>query len=463
MREKKRLDCDCCRGCHILGVGFVKRLLSLLAAVSFLASGAIAQDAEEDTLDTVIRLTGRVDPYLQAIYQDHRDVALYVYQQSSRQKSPEQRKTIAAVIATYGTPALTRAGDSAIIAVMNETAALAEIVADKYPEGCEYFFTGNMPDWYSIVEVRNGRMDDRRAKANAYHDGKLRSPVPLMSDDAAYALMTQYLGITSEDLRKALAAPNGVSDEDMCSIAKKLYNVGAVPTNLQGDWGRTLLSLGPVPERQRPAAAAKAASGAAAQQAQADGFEQEMRILAGINPFVHAIFMDHEDEARQLFASRDKVDPRQQTAAIVAKYGNAALARASDAAAIDVQMKMAALVEAVARYYPQGCKDLVAMQSPKAQAIPQVKERVWQYLESKRLAYEDGKARAPQTVRLTAEDIVQIATQRLGVTLEEMRKVSNPAQLSDEEACSITMKLNRIDLIPEAQRGMWARAAMGGS
>ncbi len=157
----------------------MKRLLSLVAAMALLGSGAIAQGAKEDPVDMVIRLTGRTDPYLQAIYRDHRDIVLEVYAELSRQLWVEQKKTLATVIDRYGTPALSRAGDSAVIAVMDKTAALTDIVAAKYPEGCEYFFTGNMPDWYSVVEVRNGRMDDRRAKTYAYEDGKFRAPVAL--------------------------------------------------------------------------------------------------------------------------------------------------------------------------------------------------------------------------------------------------------------------------------------------
>ena len=446
----------------------MKKLLSLLAAITVFASGAIAQDAKEDPLDTVIRLTGRIDPFLQAIYRDHGDVALKVYAEASHQKWVEQRKTLAAVIATYGTPALSRAGDSAVIAIMNKTAALADIVAAKYPEGCEYFFTGNMPDWYSVVEVRNGRMDDLRAKTYAYEDGKFRAPIALMSGKERYHVMKRYLGMTGGEIHKALKAPAGVSDQDMCSIAKKLYNVSALPKELQGDWGRALLSLGPSPEKQKPAAGAKPASAAAAQETKAGSFEKEMKVLAGINPFVHAVFMDHEDETRQLFAqaqaSGGKIDPRAQAAAMVAKYGNPALSRANDAIAIDVLKKTAALNEALARYYPQGCKDLMSMRvSQAAQAIPQIKESYWQVMEAKRLAYEDGKSRPPAAVKLTAQDISQMITQHLRVTAAEVQKLTNLAELSDEEACSITMRLNAIDPVPEAQRGIWARTAMSWS
>ncbi|MBB3308728.1 hypothetical protein FHT78_000457 [Rhizobium sp. BK196] len=446
----------------------MKRLFSLLAAMALLGSGAIAQDAEEDPVDMVIRLTGRTDPYLQAIYRDHRDIVLKVYAEAGRQKWVEQKKTLATVIATYGTPVLSRAGDSAVIAIMEKTAALADIVAAKYPEGCEYFFTGNMPDWYSVVEVRNGRMDDLRAKAYAYEDGKFRAPVALMSSDAQHHLMTHFLGMTPEEVRKARAAPNGVSDDEMCSIAKKLYNLGALPKEMHGYWGRALLSLGPSPEKQKPAAAAKAAPGAVAQETKAGSFEKEMQGLAGINPFVHAVFMDHEDEARQLFvetqASGGKIDPRVQADAMVAKYGNPALSRASDAIAIDVLKKAGELNEALARYYPQGCKGFVTMRvSQSAQAIPQVKERYFRYLEAKRLAYEDGKTRPPAAVQLTAQDIAQMITQRLGVSVDELNKLTKLSELSDEEACSITMRLNAIDPVPEAQRGIWARAAMSWS
>lgn len=443
----------------------MKRLLLLLAGVALFASGALAQDAERDPLDRAVELTGRTEPYLQAIYQDHMDVARQVFAEAPYKKWAVQKKTLAAVIATYGTPALSRGGDGAVIAVMNKTAALAEIVAEKYPEGCEYFFTGNMPDWYSVVEVRNGRMADLRAKAYGYQDGKFRAPVALMSSDAQHHLMTHYLGMTPEEVRKAEAAPNGVSDDEMCSIAKKLYNVGALPKELQGDWGRALLSLGPSPEKQKPAADAKPAPGSAAQETKAGSFETEMQVLAGINPFVHAVFMDHEDETRRLFAmaeaSGGKIDPRVQAAEMVAKYGNPALSRASDAIAIDVLKKARELNEALARYYPQGCRDLVAMRvSQGAQTIPQVKERYFQYLKAKRLAYEDGKTRPPAAVKLTAQEILQMITQHLGVTAEETRKLTNLAELSDEEACSITMRLNAIDPVPEAQRGIWARTTM---
>ncbi|QWW66195.1 hypothetical protein [Rhizobium sp. WYJ-E13] len=308
-------------------------------------------------------------------------------------------------------------------------------------------------------------MDDLQAKTYAYEDGKFRAPVALMSGKEVYRIMTRYLGMTGSEIDKVMEAPAGVSDQDMCSIAKKLYNVRALPKELQGDWGRALLSLGPSPEKQKPAADAKPAPDSAAQETKVGSFEKEMQVLAGINPFVHAVFMDHEDETRQLFAKAEasggKIDPRVQAAEMVAKYGSPALSRASDAIAIDVLKKMGELNEAVARYYPQGCKDLVAMRvSQGAQAIPQVKESYWQYLEAKRLAYEDGKARQPATVTFTAQDIAQMITQRLGVTVDELNKLTRLAELSDGEACSITMRLNAIDHVPEAQRGIWARTAM---
>lgn len=443
----------------------MKKILSaLLVAITVFASGAFAQAAEKDPLEGVVRFLGRINPLLQAIYQDHMDVARKVYGEGWAD-AYEERKILARVIATYGSPAFARAGDSTVISAMNKTAALVEIVAEKYPEGCEYFFTGNMPDWYSIPEVRNGRMADLRAKAYAYQDGKFRADRGMMTFDKQYVIMTQYLGMTADEVFKSNTAPIDVSDEDMCALAKKLNNVGALPKELQGDWGRAWLGNGPSLQKRKPAAGVKAASGAVEQKAKPDPFEKEMQVLAGINPFVHAVFMDHEDEARQLFAKAEasggKIDPRVQAAAMVAKYGNPALSRASDAVAIDVLKKTGELNEALARYYPQGCKDFVTMRiSQGAQTIPQVKERYWRYLEAKRLAYEDGKTREPATVKLTAQDIAQMITQRLGVTVDELNKLTKLAELSDEEACSITMRLNTIDPVPEAQRGIWARTAM---
>ncbi|GAA3106910.1 hypothetical protein GCM10010520_59520 [Rhizobium viscosum] len=435
-----------------------------MAAMALVASGAFAKDAEKDPLEGVVRFMGRINPLLQAIYQDHMDVARKVYGEGWADVY-EERKILARVIATYGSPALARAGDSTVISAMNKTAALAEIVAEKYPEGCEYFFTGNMPNWALVPEVRDGRMADLRAKAYAYQDGKFRADREVMTFDKQYVIMTQYLGMTADEAFKSNTAPIDVSDEDMCALAKKLNNVGALPKELQGDWARAWLGNGPSLQKRKPAANAKPASGAAAQETKAGAFEREMKVLAGINPFVHAVFMDHQDETRQMFAEAEasggKIDPRVQAAAMVAKYGNPALSRASDAVAIDVLKKVGELNEALARYYPQGCKDLVSMRmSQSAQAIPQVRERYWQYLEAKRLAYEDGKVREPVTVTLTAQDIAQMITQRLGVTLDELNKLTKLAELSDEEACSITMRLNTIDPVPEAQRGSWARATM---
>jgi hypothetical protein len=380
----------------------------------------------------------------------------------------EERNILAQVIATYGAPALARAGDSAVISAMNKTAALVEIVAEKYPEGCEYFFTGNMPNWALVPEVRDGRMDELRAKAYAYQDGKFRADREMMTFEKRYVIMTQYLGMTADEVFKANTAPIDVSDQDMCALAKKLNNVGALPKELQGDWGRAWLGSGPSLQKRKPAAAAKPAPGAVAQETKAGPFEKEMQVLAGINPFVHAVFMDHEAETRQLFAKAEasggKIDPRAQAAAMVAKYGSPALSRASDAIAIDVLKKTGELNEALARYYPQGCKDFVTMRmSRSAQAIPQVKERYFRYLEAKRLAYEDGKTRPPAAVQLTAQDIAQMITQRLGVSVDELNKLTKLSELSDEEACSITMRLNAIDPVPEAQRGIWARAAMSWS
>ncbi|MBY3421911.1 hypothetical protein HFN86_17105 [Rhizobium laguerreae] len=67
-----------------------------------------------------------------------------------------------------------------------------------------------------------------------------------------------------------------------------------------------------------------------------------MNEVASTNPFAHAIFADHMDEAKEINA---KVQAGDEEAALktaydmVRKYGNAALSGASDASAIEVLKK----------------------------------------------------------------------------------------------------------------------------
>ena len=207
-----------------------------------------------------------------------------------------------------------------------------------------------------------------------------------------------------------------------------------------------------------------ASEAAIAQGAKKETFEQTMEIIGGINPFLHAVLVDHMDEARRMFAefanTGDVNALDKSVTSLDSTYSSPALASASDAYAIDALNKAAELLDVLASRYPEGCKGFaVNTMSTGALAIPEVKKGYWNYLEAKRVAYEDGKLRE-KIARLPPKTIFQIATEHLGITVDEIRLMVDSSQAPAAQVCSILKRYNTIELVPEAQRGTWARTAI---
>lgn len=212
------------------------------------------------------------------------------------------------------------------------------------------------------------------------------------------------------------------------------------------------------------AAVAVVASSAFARDEKGAVLQKQMDAFARVDPYMHAILVDHMDETRQIFdeflQTRDVAAMQKALGSIVVMSGTSALSRASDTYAIGVLNKTVELVDVLIDQYPEGCRyfDVDAMPRD-GLAIPAVAQRYHDYLEAKRLAYQDGKSRE-QIPRMVPKDMLQLTTTYLGLSIEDLQMLANFMQAPAGRLCSILKRLNTIDPVPEAQRGSWARATI---
>ncbi|MBB4289728.1 hypothetical protein GGE16_001768 [Rhizobium leguminosarum] len=203
------------------------------------------------------------------------------------------------------------------------------------------------------------------------------------------------------------------------------------------------------------------ASAAIAQDAMPGSVEELMNDLASTNPLLHAIFMDHMDEAREVnakFQAGDEEVALTAASEIFRKYGQAALSAASDASAIEVLKRAGDVFDALGDHYPRGCMEFVRNDiSSQALNIPSVNEAYRQYQEAERVAYEDGKLRKP-IPRMEIADMYQVVTEDLGETKAERQTLLHPENVLAIELCAILRKKVNISAVREPLRGQYARA-----
>ncbi|PDT20049.1 hypothetical protein [Rhizobium hidalgonense] len=203
------------------------------------------------------------------------------------------------------------------------------------------------------------------------------------------------------------------------------------------------------------------ASGAVAQDATPGSFEEFMNDVASTNPYAHAIFTDHIDEAKEINAKLQAGDEEAALKAaydMIQKYGHAAFSGASDAFAIEVFKKAGDVIDALGDHYPRGCMEFVRNDiSSEALSIASVNEAYRRYQEAQRLAYEDGKLHKP-IPRMEIEDMYQIVTEDLGESSAERRMLLNPGNTPAIALCAIIRKNFNISAVREPLRGSYARA-----
>ncbi|MBC2805835.1 hypothetical protein ELI13_19835 [Rhizobium ruizarguesonis] len=186
-----------------------------------------------------------------------------------------------------------------------------------------------------------------------------------------------------------------------------------------------------------------------------------MNDLASTNPFLHAIFSDHMNEAKEInatFQAGDEEAAMKATYAMIRKYGDPAFSSASDASAIEVLKKAGDVIDALGDHYPRGCIEFVHNDiSSEALSILSVNEAYRKYQEAQRLAYEDGKFRKP-IPRMEIGDMFQVVTEDLGVSRAEVHTLLNPENVRAIELCAIIRKDLNISAVREPLRGPYARA-----
>ncbi|PDT00780.1 hypothetical protein CO666_29130 [Rhizobium chutanense] len=203
------------------------------------------------------------------------------------------------------------------------------------------------------------------------------------------------------------------------------------------------------------------ASAAIAQDAAPGSIEEIMNDLASTNPFAHAIFTDHMDEAREINAKSQAGDEDGALKAafdMLRKYSQAAFSAASDASAIEVMKRAGDVIDALGDRYPRGCMEFIRNDiSSQALTIPSVNEAYRQYQEALRVAYEDGKLRQP-IPRMEIADMYEVVTEDLGETKAERQTLLHPENVMAIELCAIIRKNLNISAVREPLRGPYARA-----
>ncbi|MBY4587630.1 MULTISPECIES: hypothetical protein [Rhizobium] len=203
------------------------------------------------------------------------------------------------------------------------------------------------------------------------------------------------------------------------------------------------------------------ASGATAQDAAPGSIEELMHELARTNPLMHAIFADHIDEAKEVSATVQAGHEEVASKAaydMMRKYSQAAFLAASDGPAIEVLKKAGDVIDALGDHYPRGCIEFVHNDiSSEALSIASVNEAYRQYQEAQRVAYEDGKSRAP-IPRMEIGDMFEVVTEDLGVTRAEIHTLLNPENVRAIELCAIIRKDLNVSAVREPLRGQYARA-----
>ncbi|QIO56348.1 hypothetical protein [Rhizobium leguminosarum] len=203
------------------------------------------------------------------------------------------------------------------------------------------------------------------------------------------------------------------------------------------------------------------ATGVIAQDAKPGTVDELIEELAGTNPLLHAVVTDHIDEAREInpmILAGNEEAAEKALAALVVKYGSSALSRASDAAAIEVIKKGGEVIDVLAEQHPEGCLEFVRNDvSLKALSYPRVEQSYRNYLEAQRIAYEDGKSRAP-IARMELGVMFEVVTEDLGVSRSDMHTVLNPGNTPAAQLCSLIRKDFNVEAVRESQRGAYARA-----
>ncbi|MGO6905965.1 hypothetical protein ACCS96_38155, partial [Rhizobium ruizarguesonis] len=203
------------------------------------------------------------------------------------------------------------------------------------------------------------------------------------------------------------------------------------------------------------------ASGVIAQDVRPGSVEELMNDLASTNPFLHAIFSDHMDEAKEInakFQAGDEEAALKAADDMLRKYGHAALSRASDASAIEVLKKAGDVIDALGDHYPRGCIEFIHNNiSSEALSILSVNEAYRKYQEAQLDAYEDGKNREP-VPRMEIGDMFQVVTEDLKVSRAEMHTLLNPENVAAIELCAIIRKDLNVSAVRDPMRGPYARA-----
>ncbi|WP_105004831.1 hypothetical protein [Rhizobium leguminosarum] len=180
-----------------------------------------------------------------------------------------------------------------------------------------------------------------------------------------------------------------------------------------------------------------------------------------IDPLLQAVLKDHMGEAREIdsmLQAGDDIAAQKAMAAVRWKFSNLAFSRASDATAIEVLKKSGEIADILSEQYPEGCLEFVRRNlSPKAMSILDQKQIYWNYLETQRLAYEDGKNREP-VARMEVGTMFEVVTEDLGVSEAEIHMLLKPENIPAAQLCSIVKKNLNIEAVRESQRGPYARA-----
>jgi hypothetical protein len=196
-----------------------------------------------------------------------------------------------------------------------------------------------------------------------------------------------------------------------------------------------------------------------------DILNESMALSREDDPATYAVMMDHMEETevifRELFDTRDQVTARRKLVALGEKYVLPTMARASDEATVALYKPMKAYIEVVKDHKPGVCKLMLAGQfTNNIRESPAITAAYKPYSDAMLEVYSSGKKNTHTGKLLTVEDMVQIFSDDLKFSGEDMETVFDPSGVSDAEACRLAVLFYDLERISVLDRAAYLRTLL---
>ena len=194
-------------------------------------------------------------------------------------------------------------------------------------------------------------------------------------------------------------------------------------------------------------------------------FDEGMAVVRYNDPATYAVLMDHIEETeaifREYFKTGDKVAARQKVVDLAGKYAIPTLARASDETTVALYAPMRIFIEVLKIHKPEGCKQFLRGQFNVNVLENSLLTAANKYFSDTIIeTYSSGKKNTHTGKLLTEEELVQVLSENLEFSDEEIEMLADTPAVSDAEACRLAGRFFNHDLIPEELRASYLRTVM---